>query len=380
MTSLILVINSGSSSLKYQVIDSVNGEVTAKGMVDRIGETDTNGVQDHEVALSRVLRQLSDSGIHLNDLAAAGHRVVHGGPIFTTAVLVDSDVEKVIESLNELAPLHNPANLMAIAALRKLAPTLPQVAVFDTAFHSTIPAVASTYALPAAIAQKHAIRRYGFHGTSGSYVTKRAAQMLEVPLGKINLIVCHIGNGASITAVRHGESIDTSMGMTPIAGLVMGTRAGDIDPGAILHLLRSGDVSIDQLDEMLNRESGLKGMTGLADLRELRTQALGGNESAVSALEVYSYQARKYVSAFAGLIPDLHAIVFTAGVGENDANFRTEVLRPLHHLGFGIDSALNADQKSNDRFIDTGGTIRSLVIATNEEREIAEEVVALLHI
>ncbi|MEN9711079.1 MAG: hypothetical protein RL441_1071 [Actinomycetota bacterium] len=377
MSSLVLVINSGSSSLKYQLIDSATEAVLLKGNVERIGDNGQGFFADHEVALEHVLEQIQAASYSLGDIAVVGHRVVHGGKLFTAPTIVDAEVLRGIESLIPLAPLHNPANLVGIAALRELLPRTPQVAVFDTAFHSTIPDFASTYAIDRAVAAEFGIKRYGFHGTSHQYVTAQLARILNKPVSQTNAIICHIGNGASITAVMGGRSVDTSMGMTPLEGLVMGTRSGDIDPGVLFHLARVGNYSVEDLDRLLNRQSGLAGLTGLSDMRAVCEAAAAGDESAKLAREIYAYRIRKYIAAYLGVVESLDAVVFTAGVGENDAELREMIITPLGHLGFDIDAAANV-AKGNRTISSATSRFSVMVIATNEEAEIARQASAAI--
>lgn len=351
MTDRILVINAGSSSLKYQVVDLPTGAVVAKGTLERI--------TDHAAAIETMVAELGAAGVDIVSVTAVGHRVVHGGELYTHPTRIDAQVITGIESLTPLAPLHNPGNLLGIRAMLQELPHVPQVAVFDTAFHSTIPVHAATYAIDADVAERYGIRRYGFHGSSHKYVTGRAAAELGIAVGDVNLIICHIGNGASVTAVQQGRSVDTSMGFTPLEGLVMGTRSGDLDPGILFHLAREADFDIARLDTMLNRHSGLFGMTGSSDMREVRRRAQKGDADSRLALDVYEYRLRKYIGAYLAAVPDVHAVVFTAGVGENDAEFRSEVVAPLAHLG-------------------VGASIPVLVIATNEELEIANETLSTI--
>jgi acetate kinase len=377
VSSLVLVINSGSSSLKYQLIDSATEAVLLKGNVERIGDNGQGFFADHEVALEHVLEQIQAASYSLGDIAVVGHRVVHGGKLFTAPTIVDAEVLRGIESLIPLAPLHNPANLVGIAALRELLPRTPQVAVFDTAFHSTIPDFASTYAIDRAVAAEFGIKRYGFHGTSHQYVTAQLARILNKPVSQTNAIICHIGNGASITAVMGGRSVDTSMGMTPLEGLVMGTRSGDIDPGVLFHLARVGNYSVEDLDRLLNRQSGLAGLTGLSDMRAVCEAAAAGDESAKLAREIYAYRIRKYIAAYLGVVESLDAVVFTAGVGENDAELREMIITPLGHLGFDIDAAANV-AKGNRTISSATSRFSVMVIATNEEAEIARQASAAI--
>ena len=346
MNSRVLVINAGSSSLKYQVVELPSGTAITKGTLERI--------TDHGVAIESMMAALAADGVDITSVIAVGHRVVHGGELYTQPTVIDDDVIRGIESLTPLAPLHNPGNLLGIRAMLRQLPHVPQVAVFDTAFHATIPAAATTYAIDTNVAAQYGIRRYGFHGSSHRYVTKQAAAQLGIAVDAFNAIICHIGNGASITAVYNGRSVDTSMGMTPLEGLVMGSRSGDIDPGILFHLAREAGYDIAALDELLNRRSGLFGLTGSSDMREVRERATAGDPAARLALDVYAYRVRKYIGAYLAVVPGVQALVFTAGVGENDAEFRADVTEPLAHLGVGT-------------------TIPVLVIPTNEELEIARE-------
>lgn len=353
----VLVVNSGSSSLKYQ-LRAGTGERLERGTVERIGPG------GHDQALAGVLAQLEDArpGV-LAGVVAVGHRVVHGGTRYTTATVVDDDVERGIEELSALAPLHNPPQLAGIRALRARLPQVPQVAVFDTAFHATIPPEAHTYALPVGLAARHGVRRYGFHGTSHQYVSRRAAQELGVPVDRVRLVTCHVGNGVSVTAVQDGRSVDTSMGLTPLEGAVMGTRSGDVDPGAVLHLARVAGLGLDELDELLNRRSGLLGLTGESDLRAVHALAEGDDEQRAAAarlgLAVYAHRLRRYVAAYLGAVPGVQAVVFTGGVGENDPQVREAVTGPLAHLGVGT-------------------SVRVMVVPTDEEGEIAHQSRAVL--
>jgi acetate kinase len=379
VTSLVLVINSGSSSLKYQLIDADNDGVLLKGNVEQIGNTGRGFFADHEVALEHVLREIEAAEFSLSDIAVIGHRVVHGGRLFTAPTVVTPEVLAGIESLIPLAPLHNPANLVGIQALQELLPSTPQVAVFDTAFHATIPDFASTYAIDHEVAQSFGIKRYGFHGTSHQFVTEQLAKILNKSVSHTNAIICHIGNGASVTAVVGGKSVDTSMGMTPLEGLVMGTRSGDIDAGVLFHLARVGGYSIAALDELLNRKSGLMGLTGLSDMRAVREAAASGDELATRAREIYAYRIQKYVASYLGVVANLDAVVFTAGVGENDAELRSMVINPLSHLGFVVDEAANANRAVGNRTIsDATSRFAVMVVGTNEEAEIARQSAAAI--
>lgn len=387
--SHVLVINSGSSSLKYQLVDPVDGSWSAKGLVERIGEPGSRLKQevpgletveiatplpDHGAALALVIRELNASGPGLDDLIAVGHRGVHGGVAYRGSVIYDDDVDAAIERLVPLAPLHNPPGLLGMRELKRLMPQVPHVVVFDTAFHTTMPPEAYTYAIPTELAAANRIRRYGFHGTSYRYVTRKTADFLGIDKDEANLIICHLGNGASMAAVRGGVGVDTSMGISPLAGLVMGTRSGDIDPSVIFHLVRVGGLTLDEVDAVLNKESGLKGLSGNQDMREVRALADAGDERARLALDVYGYRIRFYIGAYLAVVAGVQAIVFTAGIGENDADLRREVCAPLAHLGIRLDEAKNAERSRGIRSIDDGtGPIRVLVVPTDEEAEIARE-------
>ena len=371
MSTDILVINSGSSSLKYQLLSLPAGAVLAKGNIER--------VTDHREAITAMLAELRSTGIDTGTITAVGHRVVQGGSLFPHPTLVDEHTLHGIESLVPLAPLHNPANLLGIRAMLEALPGVPNVTVFDTSFHATIPAHAHTYAIDRQVARDFGVRRYGFHGSSHRYVTRRTAELLGIPVDEVNLIICHIGNGASVTAVQGGRSVDTSMGLTPLEGLVMGTRSGDIDPAVIFHLARVGGFDIDALDTLLNRRSGMLGLTGSGDMREVQAMVEQGDADARLALDVYCYRLRKYIASYLGVVPGVHAVVFTAGVGENDDIVRSETIAPLAHLGLDIDQAANLDRARGDRAIDTGaGSTRVMVVATNEELEIALETMEVI--
>ena len=331
----VFVLNAGSSSLKFQLVDPVSGAAQASGTIERIGEPD--GVPNHEAAVRQALQHIRG----LPDPVACGHRVVHGGERFDAATLVTDEVERAIDALSALAPLHNPANLEGIRAARTVLPDVPQVAVFDTAFHRTMPAAASTYAVPRQVISDYSVRRYGFHGTSHQFVSRAAAELLGVPLESSKLIVLHLGNGASACAVDGGRSVDTSMGLTPLEGLVMGTRSGDLDAAVLFHLHRQAGLGFDELETMLNRESGLKGLTGSGDMRDVRRAALAGDGQAQLALEVVAHRIRHYVGAYLAALGGLDAVVFTAGVGENDAALRASAMAGLAHLGIEVDADRN---------------------------------------
>ncbi|TNM67112.1 acetate/propionate family kinase [Streptomyces sp. NP160] len=375
--SRVLVVNAGSSSLKYQLREHGDGsaEVLAKGTVERIGSSD---VPDHAAALARVMDALQD-GPGLDGLAGVGHRVVQGGTRYTDPTVVDDDVERGIDELSALAPLHNPPQLAAIRALRRALPDVPQVAVFDTAFHATIPARAATYAVDAEVARRYGLRKYGFHGTSVQVVTKRAAAFLGVPVERCDLVVAHVGNGVSVTAVQGGRSVDTTMGLTPLAGAAMGTRSGDVDPAIVMTLVREAGMTAAEVDDLLNKRSGLKGLAGESDVRAVQARADAGDDAARAALEVYCYRLSAAVGSFLALVPRVQAVVFTAGVGENAAAVRAAVCAPLEHLGFGVDPGLNGAAQtpgSPAQPVRIGEKV--VVVPTDEEAEIADQVLAVV--
>lgn len=371
----ILVLNSGSSSIKYELFDMVDRSLLIVGAAERIGEPGSDLI-DHAAALDHIMDSLADAGA-LDDgseLLAIGHRVVHGGEAFREPCVIDEQVIETIRELSSLAPLHNPANLMGIEVAMARRPDVPQVAVFDTAFHHSIPPRAYRYAVPDDWYREHGVRRYGFHGTSHAYVTKQAARALGRPLEETNLIILHLGNGASVTAVEGGESIDTSMGLTPLEGLVMGTRGGDLDPGVLLHMARHAGLSVDEIDAALNRESGLVGLCADSDMRDILRRKADGDARAELALEVYVYRSCKYVGAYAAVLGRVDAIVFTAGVGENSPEIRERVCAGLEILGVRLDAALNRDAASGTRAIhEQGSSIAVWVIPTDEELEIADQ-------
>jgi acetate kinase len=368
----VFVVNAGSSSLKYQLVDVDSGEAIVNGLLERIGEAGSEA-KDIDAAMRIALDKLGSG----HDLAAVGHRVVHGGSVFTAATVIDDDVEKQIDELSMLAPLHNPVNLAGIRAARKALPDVQQVAVFDTAFHQTLKPEAYTYAIEAALAAKHSVRRYGFHGTSFRYVSKHAAEFLGKPLEDTKLIVLHLGNGASACAIDGGVSIDTSMGMTPLEGLVMGTRSGDLDPAILSYLHREAKLDFDELDDLLNHQSGLVGLAGSGDMRDVQTNASAGDATAEAALAVYRHRIRHYVGAYLAQLGRADAIVFTAGVGENSVPLRQQVLAGLEALGIAVDPARNAAESKSARYISPDGSpVAVLVIPTNEELEIAQQTVA----
>ncbi|WP_434995626.1 acetate/propionate family kinase [Arthrobacter sp. Ld5] len=367
---IILVINSGSSSLKYQVREG--DDVLAEGLVERIGEAE---VPDHAAALDRVDGEVS-AALGGRAIDAVGHRVVHGGERFSEPVLIDNEITRAIERLNPLAPLHNPAAVTGIRAITDKWPDMPQVAVFDTAFHRTLPEHAWRYAVPDELYRKFGIRRYGFHGTSHAFVARGAAALLGTDT--FTGVIAHLGNGASVTAVRDGESVDTSMGFTPLEGLVMGTRSGDIDPSILLFLLREGYTEQD-LDTLLNRNSGLKGLAGTNDMRSVTEAADAGDPRARRAIEVASYRLAKYVGGYHVAVGGAQALVFTAGIGENAAAFRAAVVARLGALGLELDEARNRERSREARIISTeASAFPVLVVPTDEEAAIAEATAAVV--
>lgn len=372
---IILVINSGSSSLKYQVRDPETGERLASGLIERIGDSAHGGPRDHAEALDRVTRELEDT-LHGKAIDAVGHRVVHGGERFSEPVLINNEIIRAIDRLNPLAPLHNPANVQGIRAIAERWPDMPQVAVFDTAFHRSLPEHAWRYAVPNELYKKYGIRRYGFHGTSFEYVTRHAADLLGLQAADFTGIIAHLGNGASITAVQDGRSIDTSMGFTPLEGLVMGTRSGDIDPSILLFLLREGYTEQD-LDQLLNRESGLKGLTDHNDMRSIEES---GSPADTLALDIASYRLAKYIGGYHVAVGGAQALVFTAGIGENSWRFRERVVKRLGGLGVFIDDAENQKPGGTPREISTEeSAFPVLVVPTDEEAAIAEATAAVVH-
>ncbi|MEU9034838.1 acetate kinase [Streptomyces sp. NPDC048352] len=397
----VLVLNSGSSSVKYQLLDMADRSRLAVGLVERIGEETSRLVHepltgagarggrrerlgpipDHGAALRAVAAELAADGLGLDspDLAAVGHRVVHGGTRFTQPTVVDEEVLAEIRSLIPLAPLHNPANVTGIEVARELRADLPQVAVFDTAFHSTMPEHVARYAIDAATAEKYAIRRYGFHGTSHAYVSRAAAALLGRAVEDVNVIVLHLGNGASASAVRGGVCVETSMGLTPLEGLVMGTRSGDLDPAVIFHLARVAGLSVDEIDSLLNKKSGLLGLCGDNDMREVTRRAGEGDEAAGLALASYVHRLKKYIGAYTAVLGRVDAVVFTAGVGENASAVREAAISGLEQLGLALDPEANAVRSPEPRLISPDhARVAVAVVPTDEELEIASQAYALV--
>lgn len=393
----VLVVNAGSSSLKYQLMDVESEQVIAKGLCDRVGtegsvhtyekgdlkKVFSDPLPDHAVAIQKVLDALVNEeygGIKdISEIEAVGHRVVHGGDHFTQSVIIDSEVVKRIEICCELAPLHNPPALSGIEACQKLMPNLPQVAVFDTSFHQTMPPHAFMYALPYEYYETNKIRRYGFHGTSHRYVAERAAAVLQKPLSELKLITCHLGNGGSITAVDKGKSVDTSMGLTPLEGLVMGTRSGSIDPAIPLFLIDTMKMDSERVNVLLNKESGLLGVSGLSnDLRDILEAEQEGNERAKLAVDMFAYEAKKCIGSYVYALGGVDAIVFTAGVGENSGPMRKKILEGLENLGVEIDDQRNNVRGGENIISSDESAVKVLVIATNEELMIGRDVKSLV--
>jgi acetate kinase len=393
----VLVINCGSSSLKFQLINSDTEAVLAKGLCERIGidgrltyqpaggekRTEDKAMPTHTEAIQFVIDALTDAerGVvgSLEEIGAVGHRLVHGGEKFASSAVITDEMLKAVEECNDLAPLHNPANLIGVDACKKLMPNTPMVGVFDTAFHQTMPEKAYMYGLPSEYYDKYKVRRYGFHGTSHSFVSKRTAEILGASYDNLKTIVCHLGNGASICAVENGKSVDTSMGLTPLEGLVMGTRSGDIDPAILEFLAKKEDMDITALMNMLNKKSGVQGMSGLtSDFRDLWAGAEAGNKHAQTALDVFCYRVAKYVGSYVAAMNGVDAIAFTAGIGENDGGVRERVCKYLGYLGIEIDADANKARGEEVMISTPDSKVKVLVVPTNEELAIARETVALV--
>ncbi len=401
----ILVLNCGSSSLKYQLIETTTESVLSSGLVERIGLSGAvlthrkgeqkfiidaekqlaNGapITDHKSAVACVTKVLCCEimGV-INTMAeinAVGHRVVHGGEKYAASVIIDATVMEALEECAKLAPLHNPANITGIKACQELMPNTPMVAVFDTAFHQTMPAEAFMYSLPYEIYQEHKVRRYGFHGTSHKYVAGRAAKLLGKDLNQLKLISCHLGNGASVAAIKYGQSVDTSMGFTPLAGLTMGTRCGDLDPSIIAFLSHEMKLNVDEIDNLMNKKSGVLGLSGISsDFRDIESAAEQGNQRAQLALDVFTYNVKKYIGSYAAAMNGVDAIIFTAGLGENDKVTRAKIIDGVSFLGVSIDPEKN-DVRSQEQIISSEDSrVKALLIPTNEELMIAKETQELL--
>lgn len=395
----VLVINCGSSSLKYQLIDSENGNVLAKGICDRIGIDGSNidykkgdgpkehtlvEMKDHKDAVSLLIGKLTDpeNGVikSLDEIDAVGHRLVHGGEKFKEAVMINEDVIKAIEECSELAPLHNPANVIGVRACEALMPSTPQVGVFDTAFHQTMEPKAYLYAIPYEYYKKYKIRRYGFHGTSHEFVSKRTAEILGKDISKLKIIVCHLGNGASVSAVKYGKCVDTSMGLTPLEGLVMGTRSGDIDPGVITYLMNKEHISAEEVLTILNKKSGVLGLSdGFSqDFRDLAEAASNGNTQADTALEAFGLRVAKYIGAYAAEMNGVDAIVLTAGAGENNPVVRSKVCQYLDYLGTSFDKEKNEIRGKEIFLSKPEDKVALMVVPTDEELSIARQTVKIV--
>ena len=389
----VLVINAGSSSLKYQLIDMTNESALAVGLCERIGIDNsiitqkrfdgkklekTTDFPNHKVAMGEVVNSLTDPefGVikDMSEINAVGHRVVHGGEKFTASALIDADVEKSIRDCFDLAPLHNPPNMMGITACQELMPGVPMVAVFDTAFHMTIPKYAYMYALPYSMYEKYGIRKYGFHGTSHMYVSKRAIAMLGKPVEETKIITCHLGNGSSIAAVKGGKSIETTMGFTPLEGVCMGTRCGSIDPAVVPFIMEKENLSPRDVDTIMNKKSGVLGISSISnDFRDLDEAASHGNERAELALEVFAYKIKKVIGEYSAVLDDPDAIVFTAGIGENSASIRKRILSGLENFGVKIDEEKNKIRGQEIDISTPDSKVRVFVIPTNEELTIARD-------
>mgnify|MGYP002565165135 CR=1 FL=1 len=393
----ILVINCGSSSLKFQLINAESEEVLAKGLCERIGidgrltyqpaggekEISEKAMPTHTEAIQFVIDALTNekTGVvkSLSEIGAVGHRIVHGGEKFASSVVITEEVKKAVEECNDLAPLHNPANLIGVEACEKLMPGTPMVAVFDTAFHQTMPEKAYMYGLPYEYYEKYKVRRYGFHGTSHSYVSKKAAEVMEKAYDEVKTIVCHLGNGASISAVKDGKCVDTSMGLTPLEGLVMGTRSGDIDPAIMEYIAKKENLDIAGVMNVLNKKSGLEGISGLSsDFRDLTAGAKEGNKRAIAAIEVFCYRVAKYVGSYVAAMNGVDAIAFTAGIGENVGLVREKICSYLGYLGITLDAEANAKSGDNCVISAADSKVKVAVIPTNEELAICRETVALV--
>ena len=392
----ILVVNCGSSSLKFQLIDSETEEVAASGLCERIGLDGAliykvNGdkikqeidLPDHEVAIKKVLDTLLDKEIgvltSLDEIGAIGHRMVHGGETFSSSVIINEEIIKQIETCNDLAPLHNPANLLGVRACQEVMPGVPNVVVFDTAFHQTMPSKAYLYALPKEYYEKYGVRRYGFHGTSHSFVSKRLAELAGLDINNSRMIICHIGSGASISAIKDGKSVDTSMGMTPLEGLMMGTRSGDMDPAIIEFICQKENITVQEMTTILNKKSGALGLSGLSnDYRDLVEAAQGGNQDAINALDVMVYRVIKYIGAYYMALGGVDAIALTAGVGENNLELRAKIVEGLAAIGIKLDVEANA-VRGDERKISTDDSAAQVwVVPTNEELAIARETARLV--
>lgn len=393
----IFVLNCGSSSVKYKLYDMKKEKVLAEGRVERVGQDNAvithqpiggekvskaMPILEHTTAIRECLSLLThpEHGVikSVEEIDAVGHRVVHGGESFSDSVLITERTKEIIDSLAGLAPLHNPANLTGIRAAEKIMPNVPQVAVFDTAFHSTIPPHAFLYAIPYSVYQRHKVRRYGFHGTSHKYVSQRAAELMGRPIEELKIISCHLGNGASIAAVQNGKSIDTSMGFTPLEGLMMGTRSGDIDPGAIFYIMKQEELGLHEIDSMLNKHSGLFGIAGVSDMRDIEKAISDDDRLASLAFQMYEYRIRKYVGAYVAAMNGVDAIVFTAGIGENTPSLRTALCANLSYLGIAIDEEKNKIRGEDVEISTPDSKVKVFVIPTDEELVIARDTAKIV--
>jgi acetate kinase len=390
----VLVLNCGSSSIKYQLIDMKSGVVLAKGIVEKIGlkgsflkneRYDGDKVKlegeilDHQSGIEYILGMMisRERGVlkTLDEIDAVGHRVVHGGETFQGSCYLDAETIKGIEDCSDLAPLHNPANLKGIYAMKNLLPKVPQVGVFDTSFHQTMPDYTFMYALPYSLYKKYGIRRYGFHGTSHSYVSKRACEILGVEYNSLRIITCHLGNGASITAIRHGKSLDTSMGLTPVEGLIMGTRSGDVDAGVLTLIMEKEEIDFSSLNTLLNKHSGMLGISGISsDMREIETAAAEGDERAGLSLKMYDYRVKKYIGAYAAAMGGVDLLIFTGGVGENAVETRENICKDFEFLGLEFDKHKNEGVRGKEMIISKKDSrVTVMIVPTNEELVIATE-------
>lgn len=396
----ILVLNCGSSSVKYKLIDTAANDVMAEGGVEKIGLPDgflkyklddgskairELGMVDHKGAVKAVLDILTDPELgcikSYNEIDAVGHRVVHGAEKFSKSVLITDEVLQQVKDCYDLAPLHNPANVTGIEAVEEILPGIKQVGVFDTAFHQTMPGKSYMYALPYRFYKEDGVRRYGFHGTSHRYVSGRVCEILGVDINKMRIITCHVGNGGSITAVYHGKCVDTSMGLTPTEGLMMGTRVGDVDPGALTYLMKKHNLSVDELQKIINKESGVLGVSEISsDMREIEAAVKAGDEKAKLALEMYEQRITKYIGAYAAEMGGVDIIVFTGGVGENQTGLRANVCTPLAFMGVELDADINAETRGTETVISTGDSkVKVVVVPTDEELMIARDTEAIVN-
>jgi len=395
----ILVLNCGSSSIKYQLFDIDKKLVMAKGIVEKIGLNEsilknkrndgdkillTEEIPNHTIGIEKILNLLIDKNHgslkSFDEINAVGHRVVHGAEEFNSSVLITDEVVKKMEECIDLAPLHNPPNLKGIAAIKKILPKIPQVGVFDTAFHQTMPDYAYMYAVPYELYEKYSIRRYGFHGTSHRYVSQRACEILNIDFKKQKIITCHLGNGASIAAVKNGKSVDTSMGLTPVEGLMMGTRTGDLDLGVMFYIMNKENLDVKAANKLVNKESGVLGISGVSsDMREVEEAEASGNERAMLALKMYNYRVKKYIGAYAAAMEGVDIIVFTGGIGENSPETREEVCKGFEFLGLDFDPSLNKGMRGKEVVISKSASkVTAIVVPTDEELVIAQDTFEII--